>query len=187
VVTFVPHTCDEFPVRPQFVRGSSSLVVRLEKLPPLEGGIPQTRVTYTQQVDVDGGRVAAKLVTRFAAAQLAALSNMRVRLDQSEKIDGDKRLEFEEMVRAHGARSTSTVDGSEAGQSETVLRAQSASALYSSEELELIKNALAHFDDFKEGKGKEIKLPNQLTSAKIAYERGDSHAHGWASTTVRAR
>ncbi|GMI23153.1 hypothetical protein TeGR_g4042 [Tetraparma gracilis] len=182
VITFVPHTCDEFPVRPQFVRGSSTLVVRLEKLPPLECGIPQTRVTYTQQTDVQGGRVAAKLVNKFAAAQLGPLCFMHGRLDQSEKIDGDKRLEFEEMVKAHGAGSTNY-----AGLSENVLRAQSATSLYSSEELKIVEDGLALHKLIKKEKGKVVKLPNRIATAKVTRKKGDSHGYGWATTTVRAR
>jgi hypothetical protein len=180
-VTIVPHTCDEFPLRPQFVRGLCTLVVRLEKLPPLEGGIPQTRVTYTQQMDA-GGRLPSKLVNRFAAAQLSPLSTMRVRLDQSEKIDGDKRLEIVKKIEAHGARSSS-----EGGLSESVLRAQSTSSLYSSEELKIIEDGLAVFEIFKGKKGKLIKLPNPLTTAKVARKERESKVYGWASTTVRAR
>ncbi|GMI24960.1 hypothetical protein TeGR_g7976 [Tetraparma gracilis] len=161
VVTFVPHTCDEFPVRSQFVRGSITLVVRLEKLPPLECGIPQTRVTYTQQMDVQGGRVAAKLVNKFAAAQLSPLCVMHATLDQSEKIDGEKRLEFEEMVRAHNQP-------------------------YTEEELEVIKEGQDQHEMFKGEKGKVVKLPSSLATAKVARKEGDNHAFGWATTTVRA-
>jgi hypothetical protein len=178
----VPHTCDEYPLRPEIVRGSSTLVVRLEKLPPLECGIPQTRVAYSQQLDVHGGRVAANLVNKFAAALLGPLCAMHAALDQSEKIDGDKRLEIEEMVRAHGARSTNN-----AGLSEGVLRAQSATSLYSSEELKIVKEGLALYKLFKGEKGKVVKLPNRLATAKVTRKKGDNHAYGWAATTVRAR
>ena len=162
MVTFVPHTCDEFPIRPSFVRGSSTLVVRLEKLAPLECGIPQTRVTYTQQVDVQGGRVAAKLVNKFAAAQLSPLCDMHGRLDQSEKIDGDKRLEFEEMVWAHDQPCTE-------------------------EELEVIKKGQDLHELFEGEKGKVVKLPSSLATAKVTRKKGDNHAYGWATTTVRTR
>ena len=162
MITFVPHTCDEFPVRPQFVRGSSTLVVRLEKLPPLECGIPQTRVTYSQQMDVQGGRVAAKLVNKFAAAQLSPLCTMHATLDQSEKIDGDKRLEFEEMVRAHNQP-------------------------YTEEELEVINKGQDLHEIFEGEKGKVVKLPSSLATARKMHKRGESKAYGWATTTVRAR
>jgi hypothetical protein len=161
VVAFVPHTCDEFPLRPQFVRGSSTLLVRLEKLPPLECGVPQTRVKYTQQMD-SGGRVPAKLVNKFAVAQLSPLCNMHGRLDQSEKIDGDKRLEFEEMIRAHNQP-------------------------YTEEELKIVENGLALYKMFEGKKGKAVNLPYSHETAKIALKREDSHAYGWTSATVRAR
>ena len=162
MITFVPHTCDEFPIRPQFVRGSSTLVVRLEKLPPLECGIPQTRVSYTHQLDVLGGRVAAKLVDKFAAAQLSPLCTMHARLDQSEKIDGDKRLEFEEMVRAHNQP-------------------------YTEEELKLVEDALAPHKLFEGGAGQVVKLPNPTATARKLHKRGESKGYGWATATVRAR
>ena len=182
MITFVPHTCDEFPVRPQFVRGSSTLVVRVEKLPPLECGIPQTRVTYTQQMDVGGGRVAAKLVNKFAAAQLSPLCTMHATLDQSEKIDGDKRLEFEEMARAHEmAAPPATAAG--------VTRQHAVGSLspYSSEELKVVEEGLALFEVFEGEKGKVVKLPSSLATAKVAYKKGERKAYGWASTIVRAR
>jgi hypothetical protein len=162
VVTFAPHTCEEYPVNPKIVRGSSTLAVRIEKLPPLEGGIPQTRVTFMQQMDVHGGRIAAKLVKKFAAAQMDPLSTMRVRLDQSDKIDGDKRLEFEEMVRAHNQP-------------------------YTAEELEVIKKGQDLHEIFEGEKGKVVTLPSTLASAKVVRKEGDSHAFGWATTTVRTR
>ncbi|GMI30958.1 hypothetical protein TeGR_g5713, partial [Tetraparma gracilis] len=161
VITFVPHTCDEFPLRPAFVRGSSTLVVRLEELPPLECVTPQTRVTYHQQMDVQGGRVAAKLVNKFAAAQLSPLCTMHATLDQSEKIDGDKRLEFEEMVRAHNQP-------------------------YTEEELEVIKKGQDLHELFEGEKGKVVKLPSSLATAKVAYKKGERKAYGWATTIVRA-
>jgi hypothetical protein len=162
VVTFVPHTCDEYPLRPEIVRGSSTLIVRLEKLPPLECGVPQTRVIYTTQLDAHGGRVAAKLVNKFAAAQLGPLCAMHAALDQSEKIDGDKRLEFEEMVRAHNQP-------------------------YTEEELEVIKKGQDMHEIFEGEKGKVVTLPSTLASAKVVRKEGDSHAFGWATTTVRTR
>jgi hypothetical protein len=136
--------------------------MRLEKLPPLECGIPQTRVTYTQQTDVGGGRVAAKLVNKFAAAQLSTLCTMHGRLDQSEKIDGDKRLEIVEKIQAHNQP-------------------------YTEEELEVIKEGQALHEFFKGEKGKSVKLPNHLATAKVVRKKGDNHAYGWATTTVRTR
>jgi hypothetical protein len=113
-------------------------------------------------MDVQGGRVAAKLVNKFAAAQLSPLCTMHGRFDQSEKIDGDKRLEFEEMVRAHNQP-------------------------YTEEELEVIKEGQELHEIFEGEKGKVVKLPSSLATAKVARKEGDNHAYGWATTTVRAR
>jgi hypothetical protein len=118
-------------------------------------------VTYSQQMDVQGGRVAAKLVNKFAAAQLSPLCTMHGRLDQSEKIDGDKRLEFEEMIRAHNQPYT--------------------------EELEVIKKGQDLHEIFEGEKGKAVKLPSSLATAKVAYKKGERKAYGLATTTVRAR
>ncbi|GMI29282.1 hypothetical protein TeGR_g9733 [Tetraparma gracilis] len=178
VITFVPHESEGVvratsslgkiraaasSLTAKRVRGSSTLVVRLEKLPPLECGVPQTRVTYTNQTDVgtQSRRVAAKLVNKFAAAQLGPLCDMHGRLDQSEKIDGDKRLEFEEMVRAHNQP-------------------------YTEDELEVIKEGQDMYEMFEGEKGKVLKLPSSLATAKVARREGDNHAYGWATTTVRA-
>jgi hypothetical protein len=87
---------------------------------------------------------------------------MHGRLDQSEKIDGDKRLEFEEMVRAHDQ-------------------------LCTEEELEVIKKGQDLHEIFEGEKGKAVKLPSSLATAKVARKEGDNHAFGRATTTVRAR
>jgi hypothetical protein len=177
VVTFVPHepegvvrassslgkiSAAASALTAKRVRGSSTLVMRLEKLPPLECGIPQTRVTFTTQLDAQGGRVAAKLVNKFAAAQLSLLCTMHSRHDQSEKIDGDKRLEFEEMIRAHNQP-------------------------YKEEELEVIKEGQDLHNFFKGEKGTVVKLPGSLATARKTHKRGESKGYGWATTNVRAR
>jgi hypothetical protein len=113
-------------------------------------------------MDVQGGRVAAKLVNKFAAARLSPLCTMHGRLDQSEKIDGDKRLEIVEKIQAHNQP-------------------------YTEEELEVIKEGQDLHKMIKGKKGKVVKLPSSLTTAKVTREKGDNRAFGWASTTVRAR
>ncbi|GMI27925.1 hypothetical protein TeGR_g14444 [Tetraparma gracilis] len=144
-----------------FVPGSSTILVLLQKLPPLEDGVPQTRVTYTQQTGANN-KVPKTLADRFAAAQLRPLCEMREALDQSEKIDGDKRLEFEEMVRAHNQP-------------------------YTEEELEVIEKGQDLHELFEGEKGKVVRLPSSLATAKVAYKKGERKAYGWATTTVRAR
>ncbi|GMI30962.1 hypothetical protein TeGR_g5713, partial [Tetraparma gracilis] len=86
---------------------------------------------------------------------------MHATLDQSEKIDGDKRLEFEEMVRAHNQP-------------------------YTEEELEVIKKGQDLHELFEGEKGKVVKLPSSLATAKVAYKKGERKAYGWATTIVRA-
>ncbi|GMI20879.1 hypothetical protein TeGR_g6800 [Tetraparma gracilis] len=145
-----------------YVRGTSTILVRMQKLPPVDNGrVPQTRVTYTQRA-ASGSLVPKKLANRFGVAQLQPLVDMKVGLDQSEKIDGDKRLEFEEMVRAHDQP-------------------------YTEEELEVIKKGQDLHEIFEGGKGKVVKLPSSLATTKVARKEGDNHAFGWATTTVRAR
>jgi hypothetical protein len=57
---------------------------------------------------------------------------------------------------------------------------------YTEEEEELLRNGVGRFELFDTQGAKELKMVSPLTKAKIALEKGDGHAWGWAKTTVRA-
>ena len=59
---------------------------------------------------------------------------------------------------------------------------------YTPAEEKIVEDGVAMFGLFGEhGAAKAIKMMSSLVKAKIAYKAGNTHAYGWASTTVRAR
>ena len=58
---------------------------------------------------------------------------------------------------------------------------------YTEEELEVIKKGQDLHEIFEGEKGKVVKLPSSLATAKVAYKKGERKAYGWATTIVRAR
>jgi hypothetical protein len=55
---------------------------------------------------------------------------------------------------------------------------------YTEREDEILRFGVSHISMFEAQKGTELKS-SPSTKAKIAYERGDRYAWGWAKTTVR--
>jgi len=151
----------DFPLNPSYVRGTTTLLWEYEKMLPI-GGLPQTRVTRTQQVDLRG-LIPKSIVNGLTVNQLMYLSTMRKRFDRSLEVDGATRARNVEMIMGH--------DGAE----------------FSEEENRILAEGKKHFADFKEMKAKSVKMESSLTTSSIAYKGGDSHAWGWSTTTVRAR
>ena len=87
---------------------------------------------------------------------------MRKRFDQSPAIDAGSNLRLATMIQNHDEP-------------------------YTEKEEEILRSGMSHFATFDSQKGKELKMDSALTKAKIAFEKGDGHAWGWAKTTVRAR
>jgi len=122
--------------------------------------LPQTRVKYTQQVDL-GGLIPKSVVNNGAVNQLMFLSRMRKRFDKSLKVDGATRAQNVGLIADHAEQ-------------------------YSEEENALLEEGEKHFADFKEMKAKSLKMASPLTMGEIAFKKKDSHAWGRAITTVRA-
>jgi hypothetical protein len=102
LLTAYEHFPDQpgFEVNPKYLRGISSMVFyKYEKLPPL-GGMPQTRASFTQQVDL-GGAIPRFVVDKAGVKQLMYLSTMRKRFDKSLEIDGVNRASIVEMINNH--------------------------------------------------------------------------------------
>ena len=57
---------------------------------------------------------------------------------------------------------------------------------YTPAEEEIITDGVAMFSLFEGQGSKDLQMASPLTRGKIAYKTGDSHAYGWATTTVRA-
>ena len=86
---------------------------------------------------------------------------MRKRFDKSPAVDAASNLRLATMIQNHDEP-------------------------YTEEEEEILRSGMSHFATFDSQKGKELKMDSALTKAKIAFEKGDGHAWGWAKTTVRA-
>ncbi|GMI30415.1 hypothetical protein TeGR_g15014 [Tetraparma gracilis] len=160
----VTESClaEQYPIRPGIVRASVTTLRKFERLDPV-GEIPQTRITWTQQPDM-GGFIPSKAVRGAAVGQMMYVSTMRKRFDKSPAIDAASNLRLVTIIQNH--------DDDE----------------YTEEEEEILTSGLKHFDNFREQKGKDVKMGSRLTTAKLAYEDGDRLAFGYATTmnVVRA-
>jgi len=152
---------DDFPLNPSYVRGTSTAYWEYEKLQPV-GGLPQTRVTYTPQIDL-GGLIPKSVVNSGAVGQLMYLSTMRKRFDKSLEVDGATRALNVEIIMGHvgveytAAEQSACIDGE------------------------------YFFDLFSGLTAKALNMESPLTKAEIVFKKKDSHAWGRATTTVRAR
>jgi hypothetical protein len=86
---------------------------------------------------------------------------MRKRFDKSPAIDAASNLLLETMIKNHDEP-------------------------YTKAEEEIFKKGLAEFSKFDKLKGKKLAMRSPTTTAKLVYEKGQSHAYGWSSTIVRA-
>jgi len=149
----------DYPLRSEYVRGVSRTSFGYAKLPPV-GGVPQTLVTFTAEIDM-GGNIPRVIQRKGVPKFLSALSAMRKRFDKSLEVDGAVLARNVEMITGHTDE-------------------------YSEEENRILAEGERHFTDFQGMIAKSLKMASPLTSAKIAYKSGDSHAWGWSTTTVRA-
>jgi len=119
-------------------------------------------VTRTFQVDL-GGLIPNSVVNGQAANELMCLSRMRKRFDKSMEVDGAIRALNVEMILGHGG------------------------VEYSEEENRILAEGQRNFTDFQDMKVKSLEMASPLATAEIAFKKKDSHAWGFAKTTVRAR
>jgi len=148
----------DFPLNPSLVRGTTTAHYEYEKLQEV-GGLPQTSLTYTQQISL-GGIVPKFVVNGQAVNQLVYLSAMRKRFDKSLEIDnGSKRLDMAMISNSDDE--------------------------YSEAENSIVEDGKKLFAEFEGMKAKHLKMKSSLTRAKLAFKDGDRHAWGWATTSVR--
>jgi len=160
VVIYESFEHADYPMRSEYVRGSSMTCSAYVQLPTV-AGVPQTRVTSTSEIDMGGNlpRIAQKIGTlRF----LRSLSATRNRFDKSPEIDGATRALNVGLIADHVEQ-------------------------YSEEENALLEEGEKHFAVFKEMKAKSLRMSSPLTTGEIAFKKKDSHAWGRATTTVRTR
>ena len=85
---------------------------------------------------------------------------MRKRFDKSPAIDAASNLRLVTMIQNHDEP-------------------------YTEREDEILQIGVSNISKFDALKGAELKMSSPSTKAKIAYERGDRCAGGWAKTTGR--
>ncbi|GMI38047.1 hypothetical protein TeGR_g2496 [Tetraparma gracilis] len=159
---------EHIPLHPHFhdsestyAKGNSSEVIfRYERLPPLAGGIPQTRLTYTQQVDL-GGAIPKSVVNNKGPERLMVVSRARMQFDKSPVIDAASILRLVTMIQSH--------DGD-----------------YSEREEEIMEEGQKMLGVFEQQKSKKLEMATPTTQAKMAFKDGQSHAYGWSTAVVRA-
>ncbi|GMI19237.1 hypothetical protein TeGR_g13668, partial [Tetraparma gracilis] len=144
---------DGFPEREEYLRASSTVVVKYKQEAKV-GEIPQTKVTYTQQVDL-GGRIPKWVQNRQGVGQLMYLSTMRKRFDQSPAIETVSNLRLVTMIQNHDEPYTE--------KEEAILRDGA--------------SRLSKFDTT--AKSRELKMLSRTTKAKLAYEAKDNYAYVW--------
>ncbi|GMI52212.1 hypothetical protein TeGR_g2169 [Tetraparma gracilis] len=150
---------DGFPECDEYLRASCTVVTKYKQEAEV-GGIPQTKVTYTMNVDV-GGAIPKWVINTQAVETLMYLSAMRKRFDKSLEIDAASQGNLVTMIQNH--------DGE-----------------YSEREEEILEEGKTMIGVFEQQKSKELKMSPSTTQAKMAYKDGESHAYGWSSAVVRA-
>ncbi|GMH84308.1 hypothetical protein TL16_g09884 [Triparma laevis f. inornata] len=101
VICFEDVDHDDFPVGAGkgYVRASSSGFMRYTRLPTkLPGSIPQTSITYYQQVDLKG-YLPTFFIKIKIIKQLSHLSAMRKKFDRSLEIDAGRRAELVKRIK----------------------------------------------------------------------------------------
>jgi hypothetical protein len=181
VLLVVTESClaEQYPVRPGIVRASVMTLEKFERLEPF-GGIPHTRVTWTQQPDM-GGFIPSRAVRGAAVGQMMYVrainptpapldltpsldryvSRMRKLFDKSPAIDMASSLRMETMIQNH-------------------------EGMYSAREEEILEEGKKMLGVFEQQKSKKLKMASPTTQAKMAFKDGQNHAYGWSSTVVRA-
>jgi hypothetical protein len=148
------------PRRSGYVRGYTTVLTKLERIEAV-GGTPQTRLTYTQQVDV-GGAIPKSIVTKGSQRALIHVSKMRLQYDKSAEVDAASYDALVDMIQRHDES-------------------------YTDEENKLLRDGQARIAFFDEQKCKKLRMASPSTVAKIAFEKNDSRAWGWSKTSVRTR
>ncbi|GMI30234.1 hypothetical protein TeGR_g5642, partial [Tetraparma gracilis] len=156
VVAYSSVDSVDFPVNPSWTRATNVVCNVYEKLP--EGAQGTTKATWTQQMDMKT-RLPKWFAKRAGPAQNEYLSKMRKQFDRSSDIDARSRLK--------------------------IIEAAEKAQTYTPEEVEQLKIGASRMSLFDEGDGKELKMSSG-SKGKVKWKPGDSHAVGFATTTVRA-
>jgi hypothetical protein len=159
---------DQFPVRPNIVRATTSIMWKMVPLPPIMGGVVQTRVTKFQQIDMKVA-IPKFVVSKGGMFFFMPLVNMRKLFDRSMDVDEASRALIIERIEGHTDQ-------------------------YSFEDTRAVEKELGKFDIFEKKKSKKFDLLSPATEAKIVRAEGDQgglwdsrRTYGLATTIVKAR
>ncbi|GMI56321.1 hypothetical protein TeGR_g5225, partial [Tetraparma gracilis] len=133
----------DFPERKEYLRASATGMYQYKQEAEV-GELPQTKVTYTMQVDL-GGVIPKWVQNRQGVGTLMYLSKMRERFDRSLELDGKKREELVKMIRRHGR------DGVE----------------YLEEEKKIVAEGKTWFKAFDGLKSKDVAMRSPQTKGKV--------------------
>jgi hypothetical protein len=180
-----PVVHEDFREQDGYLRASSTALVKYEKQDDV-GGVPQTKVTWTVQLDL-GGRIPKWVQNRQGVSTLMYvmhvptspapplthcfrryLSRMRKHFDRSDAIDDASSLRLVNMIEDHDEM--------------LALGLQP----YTDAEKQILRKGKSRFTIFENRTSKNLKMASRTTKAKIAYEDGDVRAWGWATATMRA-
>jgi hypothetical protein len=152
---------DIYPINPKYVRAKASPYLRYEKLEPV-GGVPRTRVTYFQGIDL-GGAIPVWLMNKGAAGQLMKLHAIRMRFDRSLDIDFATRARIVEKIMGHNDA-------------------------YSADEDRAVAGGMARFGIFASNNVRVNKVDavSPLCQNEISHIQGDRLGWGRSKVTVRA-
>jgi len=152
--------------RSRYVRGSASVVWKYEELPPI-ADIPQTKVTWTQKLDI-GGSVPRWIVDKGVVNQLMYISRIRSHFDHIYEIDRGSRESTLQTLVGHTDQQNQ----------------------YEEVELNILADGAKWIEKFDADPGKvKIDLGNPTVTAELlAHDfEEDSKAWGCSEMTVRGR
>ena len=159
VVAYEPIDLPSHPLTSKYVRGSALSLMTYDALPPVSG-IPQTRVTLTTVMTLNGSAPRAALLS-VAARFLQQNVALRKEFDKSLELDGKVRAQIVTMITDHTAE-------------------------YTEKEKAILKECETQLNWATREKGKRIKTSSPLTDAKVSAKTGNGQYWGFASTHVRA-
>ena len=155
--------CEEADKR-RYVRGSSSVIWKYEELPPI-ADIPQTKVTWTQNIEL-GGVVPRWIVDKGVVNQLMYLSRIRSHFDQIYEVD-------------RGGRESTL---------QTLIQHTNQKPQYEKEELNILADGATWIQKFDTDPEKvKVDMGNPTVTAEILARdfEEDSNTWGCSEMTVR--
>ncbi|GMI56889.1 hypothetical protein TeGR_g4895, partial [Tetraparma gracilis] len=166
------------------VRAKTTGVIRFKPI----NGDTQCEVTLVQHGDA-GGFVPERIMVAKIPQALSGVEEMREIFQRDDAIDGAKRSELAAIIK-YLSKARKHFDQSRAIDAASNLRLvtmiQNHDELFTEKEEAMIKSCMSFFCLFGAVKAKTLKMNSAMTKAKKCFKSGDSHALGWATTTVRA-